>query len=706
MKVSHEDAPAEGGFADLVARVREAIRRRWITLTAVTVTLFALGIALIMMMTPQYTATANVRIDPSRTPTAGQNNDAADLTPEAIETEVALIQSPQVATRVVEKLNLVNDPEFTKGIGDVAPGADRTMAVITNVMRKFSVSRNKLSYILGIQFTSRDRTKAAAIANAFADAYLYEKVGTKTNSANRKAEFLQKQLTDLGNEIRGKEAQVANYQAAAGIVEGSGTSGSSSGTITDQQIAPLSSQLAMARSDAAAANADLGAARRQAARGGDDTVSDVLASPVIGQLRAQRAEVVRGLGEALSRYGERHPDVVKARSQLNDIDAQIRGETRRIIESLRSKADAANARVESLQGSMNGLATRQAGDARNAVLATSLKAEIDAQRTQYDKLSQATLDSVQAANNSIAQAEIVSRATPPLKPSKPNKMLLGALALLVALAGGTATIAIQELMAAGLRSAEDIMRVLGVPMLAAVPRVRTDRPADLLIDKPSSLFGESLRIARASILGVRSENPPRVMAITSALPGEGKTTTALAFARTLAINGQKTLIIDCDVRRAMMREIVSNPSGGAGLIEVLQGSAAIDQAITPGGGGVDNLDVLLVRETFFNSGNLFGDGKMKAIIAAVRPRYDAVVLDLPPLLGLADGRFLAAMADVVALVIRWDSTPAQAASAAMSALEADGANVAGAIFTMVDTGAEAIGGLYYSKKYTSYYRND
>ena len=156
------------------------------------------------------------------------------------------------------------------------------------------------------------------------------------------------------------------------------------------------------------------------------------------------------------------------------------------------------------------------------------------------------------------------------------------------------------------------------------------------------------------------------------------------------------------MRRAALRSQVKHQPKGVGLVEVLHGEADIDSAISQG--DVDNLDHLLVTSPYFSSEDLFGGGVMERLLTQLRGRYEKIVLDLPPLVGLADGRFLAVLADATALVIRWDSTPAQAAASAVGWLKADGANTVGAIFTMVDSSAEAIGGLYYSKKYAGYYQ--
>ena len=704
MEISNKQNDTEGRLSDVVARVKDAIRLRWLTLLIVTAVVLALGIGMIMMMTPQYYAAARVQIDPTRNPLANSPSDT--LTPESIATEVANVSSIDVATAVVRKLNLINDPSFTKALkarpnyATMSP-SDRETAVAQAALSKLNVDRDKLTYILSIGFTSPDPIKAARIANAFAESYIATKVGGSIGTAEQRADWYKQRLDSLAAEVREADAKVASYRAATGVVS-SGPNGQTT-TTADQQVGPLSLELASAESDAAAAHANLNAAQQQSAKGGVDAVSQVLNSSVITELRRQRAEILRNMGEVEANYGDKHPESIRVHDQLRSIDAQIREEANRVIASLRSTAVSADARAASLRSAMNGLQARQSAATRDAVMADALDREATAKRAQYDKLAAMSLDSTQAARNSIAQVEIVDRARPPQTPSSPKTMLLLALTVIVALGAGVGTVAVQEMLVSGMRSVDEVETQLGVPMLAAIPKQpKSSRPADLLLERPTSLFAESMRIARAAILGVKGEHPPQVIAITSALPSEGKTTTALAFARTLAINGAHTLLIECDVRRAAMTPLVGHPPKSAGIVEVLHGEATLAQALTPG--DVEGLDHLLVRTPYFSSEDLFGAGTFQKLIAEVRGKYEQIVLDLPPLVGLADGRFIAVFADTTALVIRWDSTPVQAASSALSWLRADGANVAGAIFSMVDSSAEAIGGLYYSKKYAGYYQ--
>ncbi|GLT01103.1 hypothetical protein GCM10007897_24940 [Sphingobium jiangsuense] len=708
MEITHKVDGYERQLSDILQLVRDVLRRRRLTFGLVAAGVLALAVALMMLMTPQYESVARIRIDPSQNPLANkQQSDQTTLSPEAIETEVSAMSSLDVARTVVRELNLANDSEFAKGL-DEGPDAarmgaeERETLVAQAVLKKLSVGREKLTYIIAMRFRSRDPVKSAKIVNSFADNYLKAKTGMSVGTASRQTQWYEQRLAELGNEMRTAEAALADYRARTGLVA---TDSRSSGTVVDQQIPALSGSLANAESNAAAAQAAYSSAREQISRGGIDSVSEVRNSPVIADLRSQRAQILRSMGEVQARYGDKHPESIRVRDQLASIDEQIRDEAARVVNSLAADAVSAQARAASLRNSLSQLEGARAQNTRNEAMAQSLERDAVAKRAAYDKMSEMALTSAQASQNSLSQAVIVERAQPPMQPSAPNKPLILALGLVAALVAGGGTIAVQEMLVTGMQTVEEVETALGIPVLAAVPKVaKSANPADILIERPTSLFAESLRIARASILGVRESRPPQVIALTSALPSEGKTTTSLAFARTLALNGAKTLLLECDVRRAALRHMVGDPAIGAGLVEVLHDEAPLDAAIQPS--GIDNLDQLLVRSPFFSSENLFGDGKMEELLRRLRSRYESIVLDLPPLVGLADGRFLATMADAAVLAIRWNATPSSAAASALGWMRSDGANPIGAIYTMVDSSAEAIGGLYYSKKYSAYYQGE
>lgn len=686
-------------LSDNVLALKGVLRRRWVTLALVTGVIFAVAAVLILLMTPSYQATARLQIDPNRDPLArSRGNYTPDLDSEAIETEVTLLNSQEVARAVVQRLNLQNDPEFAKDVeagASVSP-ADRMDSLVRAVKGNLNVGRDKLTYVINVGFESTDPRKAADIANAFAEEYIRAKIGTRMGTAETQAAFFERRLTELGNEVRAAEAAAAQYRAQTGMI------GRDAGTIVDQQVGPLSSQLATAESSAAEARANLNAARAQIARGGLDAVSEVRSSQVVSDLRRQRAEVVRSKGEVDARYGPLHPETVKVQDQLKQLDRQIAEEAERAVASLQAASQAADARVASLRGSLRQLEGQQATNTRASVTGDSLEREAASKRAAYDQMAKLSVDSVQGQRSEIATATIIDRATPPTSPTAPKRSLLLAMALIVAFAGGSATIITQELLVPGIRNVSDLESELGLTVLAAVPKVKgKESPANLIADKSTSLFGESMRIARASILGVRSSEPIKIIAITSTVPAEGKTTTALAFARTLAVSGSRTLLIDCDIRRASLRQ-TTGIAGDAGLVEILDKQAPVEAAIIAD--TTEKLDLLPVLRPQYSSEDVFGGDTMAQLLKDLSSRYDHIVLDLPPLLGLADGRFLAALADAVVLVVRWGKTPMRPVAAAVQQLRADDAHLIGAIFAMVDPSSEAIGGLYYSQQYAAYYR--
>lgn len=702
MKVS--TATYEARMADVFAKVRDVVRRRYKVWVAITVLVTLVGVGITMTLKPYYQGMVRLQIDPKQNPlTRNQGEAQAQLATEAIETEVSVISSLEMARKVASRMNLINDPEFGKGA--VKPGLtpeQKLDAVAGALASATNVSREKLTYILAIKVASLDPKKAALLANEFAAAYMDTKVGTNIGTASKQADFFEAQLDRMGNEARAADEKVAQFAAQAGIVRSNAQNGE---TVTDQQVGPLALQMASAESVAAEARSKQISAQNQIANGQIDAVSDVRNSATVQDLRHQRTVLLQTLTEMQNRYGPRYPDYVKVSQQLAAVDGQLREEALRVVRSLKADADAAEARAGSLRATMQRLEDKQAADARASVTLQSLQRDADNKHSAYDRMAQTATDARQSAQNSIAQARIIDAAQVPTAPYSPRRGLLFGLSVLAGLAIGMIVITIQEMMVSGMLTAQQVEEELDLPLIAAVPMLRDNTmPADTLIEKPTSQFAEALRNARATIMGVKGELAPKVIALTSSLPSEGKTTTALALARTMALNGQRTVILDVDVRSAQMRNIVDSDTSAPGTVELLNGTATLDQVLRDT--RLENLKSISVSAPYFTSDNLFGTQTIHDIIDALSAQFDVIILDLPPLMGLADGRFLAALADAVVLAIRWNATPAPAVKSAVGWLRSDGANLVGAMYTMVDATSQSYGSYYYyTNKYTSYYSN-
>lgn len=710
----HRPMPGdEAGQArfDLSAWV-DKLRRRWPIVAAVTLVGLLAAIGLSLLITPQYDSRTRVKINPNQRPDAVFQPDQAvapDLV--VVDSEVSIIRSNDIAEAVVRRLNLAADPQFNavlrKGGTPPAPGGAVPQNVVDTLQGKLSVAREAGTYLVDVTYRSPDPRKAALIANTFAEEYLASTVERRTGTAGRQAKWLQDRLASLGQEVQEADARVAQFRARAGIVEGA-----SNGTITDQQVAPLSNQLATAEAQAAAARSNLAAARGQMASGGIDAVSSVLSSPVVADLRRQRTEIVREKARVDANYGPRHPESIRVGEQLAGLDRQIAEESRRIVAGLDADARAAEASAGSLRGQLSTLRGEQASDTKSAVEADSLERQAEAKRTVYNQLAQAAQQSNQEQRSRESQGTIVERAQPALAPSWPKKPLFALLGGLAGFLLGVGAAVVVELAATGLRTVKDVETGLGIPFIVSLPLLSarqtkgddggTLAPPDYVAAKPMSTYAEGLRAIRnALVLG--RERPAQVVAIASATPGEGKTSIATSLGRVMALSGDRVILIDCDLRLGSLGKYVPQKQGG--LIEVLTGDLPLERAIVRD--GASPLDILPIAEPSFDPRDLFSDAPMRDLLATLSTRYDFVVLDTPPLLAVSDARTLAALADEVVLTVWWNRTPRRAVQTALNMLEQAGARVSGAVLSMVSPKAGMVGAdnpAYYYRLYRHYHQ--
>jgi len=674
------------------------LRRRWLTVLLSVLIVLGVAIAAAFLLEPEYRASARLRVEPSQNMLVGQTTGGSNLPDQSIvETEASIMQSRDVAVEVVRQLNLASDPEFADEAEAPPAAADdaRIEAVADEVSEHLVVAREESTYVVDLAFTSADPAKAARIANAFAEAYIAQSVTRRTGTASQQAEMIQRRVDELAVRAQETDQQLAQFRAANGIV------GEGAGSVADQQIAPLAGQLATAQSEAAAARARLAAAQSQIASGGLTAVSAVLGSPVISNLRAQRAALTTQYGQISTSLGPRHPETIRINEQLEAIDRQIQEEANRVIGSLRSEANAASARAASLAGDLNVLRGSQVAQTRASATEATLMRAAEAAQLAYTQATELAQRTNQIAASPLSQAQIVEMATVPLEPVSPNKRLLVAGGLALGLLLGVTLAALQELLAPGLRSRKDLERI-GLPLLASVPlhprRHKGRSPADSLVDAPFTAYAETFRSLR-NTLTISGGKPFQVVALVSSLPGEGKTTTSLSLARMMAMSGERTLIIDADPRGAGLLRLLPN-APEVGLVEVLDEGADLSAAIQPD--VVENLDILPVSSSEFVQSDVFSKERVEALIAQLRGRYDRIVFDTPPLLGVADARVIAALADAVLLVVRWDNTPKNAIRSTFDILAQDSSPVIGALYTMVDPRNEAAGAAHYSTYYSSY----
>ncbi len=311
-----------------------------------------------------------------------------------------------------------------------------------------------------------------------------------------------------------------------------------------------------------------------------------------------------------------------------------------------------------------------------------------------------------------SDARVVSHAKIPNAPSYPKKNLNVLLGLMFGLLAGAGAIFLAEALDNGIATSEDIERLFGVASLGSVPLLSSTggirdsglSPAEAIVEKPLSAFAEAFRNLRTSIIYSRVDKQVRVIAVTSSLPGEGKTTTAFCLGRTMAMSGSRTVVVDCDVRRRNINRLLGDEPA-VGLMEVLAGTATLDQALVPD--RASGAWFLPLARSAFTPKDLFGGAAMNNLLAELKKRFEFIVLDTAPVIPVADTRSLAPKADVVVFLAQWRKTPRKAVQAAFELLSSVGADISGIALTQVDVREQAKYGYgdagYYYRAYRKYY---
>jgi succinoglycan biosynthesis transport protein ExoP len=716
-------------------------RRRLRTLIGVAALVFALVVLITFQMTPKFTAVSEIMIDPQQSQVIDFEAVMSGLSADSavVDTEVQVISSRSMAEAVAVRLNLVADPEFngdlvtpeglaawianTKSfirslvptqINERTSFEDvelRTLEATTDaVLDNLSVRRSGLTYIIDISFTSEHPRRAAEIANAFAEEYLLAQLESKFDATERANEWLNERVSALREQVRSSEQAVEVYRTENGLIDAQGVS------LNEQQISDINTQIVIQRQGLAEARARLDGVTSALERGAQaDTIGEVLASEVIRDLRRQQAEVSRRRSDLATRYGARHPEILTVEREQADIQSQIEQETQRIISSLRNEVAVARQRLQSLEVSLN--AARNAMNQDNSALVRlrELQREADSTRALFEAFLNRFRQTTQQESLTDADARIVSRASIPSQQSAPNVMLNLALGIVLGGIAGVGVIFLLAMLDTGIRTEDDIERKIGVPHVASIAflgagmlrkLVTGKDPAAYIRQKPLSAFAEAFRNLRSSIKFADIDQTPKVIVITSALPGEGKTTVSECLAMVSAMSETRTIIVDCDLRRRQMT-LDMRLTPDVGLVEVLAGDASLDDAIVPSKS--PNLAMLPLVKADFSPRDLFGTVAFDELLVELRDRYDLVILDTAPVLAVTDTKTIARKADGTVFVVRWRKTAAVTARRAIESITKAHGRVFGVALNQIDLKAQSRYGYgasgYYYRSYQRYYSN-
>lgn len=703
---------------DIKALFGMVYRRFWLIAASFFIVL-GLVAYITFTQTPTYRAQSVIQLDTTQVNVIDLGalfSGGAGATTSVIDTEVRVIGSKSLLSRVAERQRLVEDPEFNwtlrpveksflntvqKSVvgmlgGDtteVDPFAGMTAeqkeaeifeSVVTTLMSNVHVGRVGTTYLLTVDVTSTSPETAARLANEIAEQYRVQQLEKKYDATRKATEWLQERVAGLREEVEDKEQLVETFRAETGLLEAQGT------TLTEQQIAYLTSQRGQLQIELDRARARYDSMRRQIDSGaGVDSVSEVINSPLINDLKAQRAAIMRRVAELETRVGDRHPDLISARNEVTDIDRQMNAEMNRIAANLESELRVAQSQIGAIQGEIGRSTSQLRGNNVNLVRLRELERDAQTSRVMLEEFLARSKQTREQDALITADSSILSLASVPGSPASPQKFFNMLIGLVLGLIVGAVMALIAELFESQISSSEDIETKLKVNPIGSVPLIRTagllgigqTSPADFLVENPLSAYAESIRYLRAAVAFSDLDSETKTVAITSSLPDEGKTSLALSLGRMSAMSGSRTLVIDGDFRRRQLTEM-ADLKPEIGFVEHLFGAGQLSDAIVKDHKTM--LDILPLSLNGHTPHDVFGTRAFDELLARLRSMYDLILVDTGPLLLMAEARVVAGKMDKTILVVRWRQTTRSAARQSLALLRDFKADLLGVTLNMVD----------------------
>jgi len=614
----------------------------------------------------------------------------------AIDTEVEVLRSPSVAETMVRKLKLYQDPEFG-GQANAQPSDALVKKVVSAVEARSTIRRIGLTYAVQVGFTASTYDKAQRIANGLSQAYLQRKLDEKLANVSQANRDLGSTLGDLRQQALDAESRVEQYKAANHLL------GSEASASTETELSGLDQRISDARADSAAKMALLAAAVEQSKSGaGTADLNAQGGTGTVGALRQKEAELSATLAQLETEFQSDYPLVQKTKAELDAIRVHIRSETNRIVSGLRSEAAAAARKEESLMASRKQTEDLLASNNKARVGLLTLEQSAQSSKKIYETYLTRASEVAVARSLQRVDASVESKAMPMASSvfSDPKIVLL--MAILAAMIAATMAIALSEMWSSRVRSWNDVVRVTGMPLAGFLPDVGPSDvgdPTRHIANQPLTAFAEAFRNLRAYLTLSAKPGHAKVIAVTSAVPGEGKTLVSACLARTLAASGLRVVLLDCDLRKASASKLFARPRFG--VVEVVSNSVPIERALAFD--SAMGIWYLSGHSKDSKIADLFSTERIEELLQTLAQRFDRIIIDTPPLLGFADARLFAAKADQVLYVIQWNKTSASTVHAAVEILRQCCGRGPAAVLNRVDVKQQARYGFADGSDYYHHY---
>jgi polysaccharide biosynthesis transport protein len=672
---------------------------------ALAIFLTATSVATIrtLLTRPVYQATAQILID-RENPNVLTFKDVTEVNSQRddyLQTQYSLLQSRSLARRVVEALNLLQDPEFggprdpeeAKAAAKAAPGDSPLMeGAINGVLGRIRINPAKGSRLVGIGCEAFRPDLAMNIANKLSQLYITQTLEFRYQISSDAGEWLGGQVDQQRRKVEEGTQELQKLKEREGIVNIEERR-----VLVAQKLNQLGSSLTQARTDRLTKEALYHQMRNATS---PEDLTEVLHDQVVSQLRMEQTMLENRQGQLLEKYLDQHPEVVKVRRQIEETKKRIASEAQRVIRSAENDYKAAAAQEATLAAAV------EAAKGENEELGSrsghydAVKRDVDAARSVLNSLTARHKETDVAQELNVSNIRIVDPAVLPTAPIRPNRsrdVLTGVL-LGLALAIGCAFFL--EYLDNTVKTPDDVRTHLGAPLLGIVPETGKVA-ADLIVQKSNtqSVFNEAYRVVRTALNYSWPNIAPRILLVTSTAPGEGKTLTSTNLALTLASAEGKVLILDADLRRPQVHTLLRGKRT-PGLSDVLVGKAKPSEAIQVLAGG---LSLLPAGTTVPSPADLITGQAMRGFLEGLRGVYSWIVIDTPPVGAVAEPLILAPLADGVIVVVGAEMVPRKAVGTTLERIKESGARLLGVVLNRARIERH---GYYYGRYYGHYYGHD
>lgn len=726
LRSSHQDADKDEDVIDLTHYFRVINRSKWRILgLAIIVTIL---VALIVLsMTPIYKATSSLLIESEETNIVSIEQvyglDASKK--EYFETQYEILKSRHIAEKVVDKLDLGNNPIFTQYIdeqessflGDIKQSVkdvltflpqsepitlteaeiaqQRKERLITLFSENLSIAPVANTQVVKLSFMSESPKLAATVANTVADVYIENYLEAKFDMTSKATTWLNDSLEGLRTKLEVSERKLADFYEREQLVDLDGVVG-----LASDELQGLSEQLLEAENRLK--QTEIIYEQVQNFNGDPAELADMPAvqnHPSIQNVKEAELEAESKVSELSEVYGPKHQKMISAQAELSSVKQTLINQVQSLISGINSEYRQAESQVNSLRVSVS----RAKDEFRKLTTLESkrkiLQREVDTNQQLYDSFFTRLQETTEVEGFETANARILDKATVPIEPAKPKKSLILAATLILSIGMGVFIALVLDFLNSGVRSVDDVERKLGQRMMGLIPwqphKKKEDLPLREFFDKSNHVFSEAVRTLRTSIQLLDLTGNKKVIMVTSSVPKEGKTTVSINLAFAMGQMG-KTLLIDADLRKPSVARRFGLPGFQPGLTNLVAGTHQLDECLC--NDTASNIDVITAGSSSPNPQELLLSDAFKTTIAKLKENYNHIIIDTAPTQAVSDAIIVSDACDSLLYVVKADATNEKLVSSGLERFMRVGKRIDGVILNQVDV--KKAGNSY---AYTGYY---